>query len=65
MPKRTQAEYESDGGFVEDVPKGKKAKSAASKEKKKPVANTEQQVDDDGNVYWEVRDGRLVCQGWD
>ena len=50
MPKRTQEEYESDGGFVDDAPKGKKAKATD----KKAPADTEQQVDDDGNVYWEV-----------
>lgn len=39
-------DYDSDGGFVEDAPKSKKAKTAISKNK---------QVDDDGNPYWEVR----------
>lgn len=38
-------DYDSDGGFVEDAPKSKKAKTAISKNK---------QVDDDGNPYWEV-----------
>lgn len=39
-------DYDSDGGFVEDAPQSKRAKTAISKDK---------QVDDDGNPYWEVR----------
>ncbi|KAK5115532.1 hypothetical protein LTR62_001191 [Meristemomyces frigidus] len=58
MPKRTQAEYGSDGGFVEDVPKGKKSKAASgNKDNRKPQASTEHHVDDEGNVFWEVRTG--------
>jgi hypothetical protein len=39
-------DYDSDGGFVEDAPQSKRAKTAISKDK---------QEDEDGNPYWEVR----------
>lgn len=48
MGKRQQADdYESDGGFVEDAPRSKKAKVG------RPVIN-EMQTDDEGNEFWEV-----------
>jgi len=55
MPKRQQ--YESDGGFVDDAPKTKKAKSGGNELKKtegKATVSTEMQTDDEGNEYWEV-----------
>lgn len=42
-------DYDSDGGFVEDAPKSKKAKTA------KEAPSKEHQKDDDGNDFWEVR----------
>jgi hypothetical protein len=39
-------DYDADGGFVEDAPQSKRAKTAISKDK---------QVDEDDNPYWEVR----------
>ncbi|KEQ71990.1 PC4-domain-containing protein [Aureobasidium namibiae CBS 147.97] len=44
-------DYDSDGGFVEDAPQSKRAKTAISKDK---------QVDDDGNPYWELSGKRRV-----
>lgn len=45
MPKRAaNDEYEADGGFVEDAPKSKKSKAAASDSKSK----------DSEAEYWEV-----------
>ncbi|CAD0107523.1 unnamed protein product [Aureobasidium uvarum] len=50
MPPKTKKrvtkadDYDSDGGFVEDAPQSKRAKTAISKDK---------QVDEDGNPYWE------------
>ena len=38
-------DYDADGGFVEDAPQSKRAKTAISKDK---------QVDEDDNPYWEV-----------
>jgi hypothetical protein len=38
-------DYGSDGGFVEDAPQSKRAKTAISKDK---------QEDEDGNPYWEA-----------
>ncbi|KAI4728235.1 PC4-domain-containing protein [Aureobasidium sp. EXF-10728] len=43
--------YDSDGGFVEDGPQSKRAKTAISKDK---------QVDEDGNPYWELSGKRRV-----
>lgn len=41
-------EYDSDGGFVEDAPKSKRAKST------KAPPSKDAQRDDEGNEYWEV-----------
>ena len=38
-------DYDADGGFVEDAPQSKRAKTAISKDK---------QVDENDNPYWEV-----------
>jgi hypothetical protein len=55
------SDYESDGGFVEDAPKSKKAKTTktAKKGTKSSEAAAEYvagggQVGKDGDVYWEV-----------
>ncbi|KAK1062945.1 hypothetical protein LTR74_009892 [Friedmanniomyces endolithicus] len=53
MPKRAQEQYENDDGFVEDAPQSKKAKSAGANEGKKATTNTQIQIDDEGNEYWE------------
>lgn len=41
-------EYDSDGGFVEDAPQSKRAKTTKT-------ISRDKQIDDDGNPYWEVR----------
>ncbi|KAK3061884.1 hypothetical protein LTS18_005240 [Coniosporium uncinatum] len=60
----TEAEaYESDDGFVEDAPKSKKSKTAASEVKKregKEQVNLDKQTDDEGNPFWEVSKLRRV-----
>lgn len=63
-PSSADAEdYESDGGFVEDAPKSKKAKtgktsksgnSAAKSQMVGFVAGGGGQVGKDGDVFWEV-----------
>lgn len=45
-------EYNSDGGFVEDAPKSKRAKS----DNKAPLSEGLQK-DNDGNQFWEVGSG--------
>ncbi|KAK0248579.1 hypothetical protein B0A54_11255 [Friedmanniomyces endolithicus] len=60
MPKRAQEQYENDDGFVEDAPQTKKAKSAGANEGKKTTINTQIQIDDEGNEYWELSDTRRV-----
>lgn len=65
MPPRKRStdveEYESDGGFIEDAPRSKKAKTSktAINEVKKREGKKEIQLgmqkDDEGNPFWEVR----------
>jgi len=59
--------YEPDDGFVEDAPKSKKSKTAASEVKKregKEQVNLDKQTDDEGNPFWEVsRIPRHACIG--
>jgi len=42
-------DYDSDGGFVEDAPKSKRAKPS------KAPPSQDLHKDDDGNEFWEVR----------
>ncbi|KAI4761775.1 PC4-domain-containing protein [Aureobasidium sp. EXF-3400] len=44
-------DYDADGGFVEDAPQSKRAKTAISKDK---------QLDEDDNPYWELSGKRRV-----
>jgi hypothetical protein len=60
MPKRSQQQYESDNGFVEDAPKSKKSKNSTSSSPAKAALNTEELFDDDGNQYWELSRVRRV-----
>lgn len=58
MPKRAAEEqYEDDGGFVEDAPKGKRSKGAkAAKSNSNAGSSTKvgMQKGADGEVFWEV-----------
>ena len=54
-------EYESDGGFVEDAPKSKKAKTVKAEKSAKLSGSKNAgevggggEVSKDGEVYWEV-----------
>lgn len=55
--------FESDNGFIEDAPKPKKSKQSAGnavKEKDgKTKISTEKQTDENGDVFWEVRQAPL------
>lgn len=47
--------YDSDGGFVEDAPKSKRAKTAS-----RNAPSKELQKDSQGNGYWEVNINSLM-----
>ncbi|EMC95672.1 hypothetical protein BAUCODRAFT_498768 [Baudoinia panamericana UAMH 10762] len=58
MPKRSQEDYEDDGGFVEDAPKSKKQKDRNDNGAAETTLNSGTQIDEDGNEYWELSRGR-------
>jgi hypothetical protein len=51
-------DYESDHGFVEDVPSSKRAKKSSSSSKAKGVGGS--LVDTEGNTYWELSGMRRI-----
>lgn len=51
-------DYESDDGFVEDVPSSKRAKKSSSSSKSKGVGGG--LVDTEGNTYWELSGMRRI-----
>lgn len=61
MPKRSTEAYESDGGFVEDVPTSKKSRKANDTKRRegKQEVDLSMQEDDNGDPYWEARNDIL------